>query len=133
MHFQLYSDLHLEFYRGQFPRIPKTAENLILAGDISTSTNMTVLENFFQYCSFNWDRIFYVFGNHEFYGNEAIKILKIRYKKLIEKFDNIILLDNSYVIIDNIAIYGFIGWTIPSTYIIQKGYKELNDYKSIKI
>jgi hypothetical protein len=102
--FQLYSDIHLEFYKS-FPKIKPTAEYLFLAGDIGiiTQPNFT---NFFDYCSENWKHVFYVLGNHEYYNKKSYSKLNTMYKTLFEKYNNIHLLDNSSYELDNIKIIG---------------------------
>jgi predicted phosphohydrolase len=111
---QLYSDLHLELY-SKFPLIRPLANNLFLAGDIG-HYNKQNFKNFFDYCSPKWKNIFYVLGNHEYYINkESIEETTNKYKQFFSNYNNIHLLNNSFVTIDNINIYGSTLWTKPTT------------------
>jgi Calcineurin-like phosphoesterase len=69
MRFQILSDLHLEV--GQQYRtflISVHAPNLILAGDIGRLQDYEPLLHFLERQCANFERVFYVLGNHEFYG-----------------------------------------------------------------
>jgi predicted phosphodiesterase len=70
MKVKLFSDIHLEFA----PFDPGEGEVLILAGDICTAVDLKknnthgkMYREFFDRCSKNFDRVFYVAGNHEHY------------------------------------------------------------------
>jgi predicted phosphodiesterase len=79
---QVLSDIHLEFYK-KFPKFKPLAKYLFLAGDIGTieSKYDQKIINFLSYCSENWEKTFYVLGNHEFYQTN-----KIAKKKKVLKF-----------------------------------------------
>jgi len=148
--FQLLSDIHLELSGGSFPKIPITAPYLILAGDI-TNINHESFGKFFKYCNDNWNKTFYVPGNHEYYSksntihkmksntihemkSNTIHEMKL---KMINHFqdnqlNNIIFLDNgTYEIESNIFIIGSTFWT-PSPYPNNHhGSYSLNDYNMI--
>jgi len=130
MQFQLYSDIHLEMFNGhKFPKITPKADYLILAGNIDRKN----LENFLDYTSKNWERVFYVLGNHEYYySSYTFHLLKDKYKNLCNKFHNVHLCDNSYHIIDDIIIYGFTAWTKPIFKTSEEACLELNDYNEIR-
>lgn len=131
MSFQLYSDIHIELSKNLFPRIPISAKYLILAGDIGKIT-MVNFKEFIKYCSSNWEKVFFVFGNHEFYGSRSIDHLKGQFRTFFDDFENVILLDSEYYILDNLVIYGFTCWT-KSPYTVASIAKQyLNDYKQIK-
>ncbi|KAI1343419.1 phosphoesterase [Xylariaceae sp. FL0016] len=67
--FQVLSDLHLEVGQ-QYSAFdfPKTAPNLILAGDIGLLSNYDAYLGFLHNQTARYDRVFLVLGNHEFYG-----------------------------------------------------------------
>lgn len=151
MSFQVFSDLHLEFY-NKIPQIKPKADYLVLAGDISTVDTLDKLESFFQYCTSRWEKIIYICGNHEFYDeldrnienigensnsldneNNLLVHIKDKYKNICDKFPNIYFLDNNYITINNTVIYGFIGWTPLDSRIIQSGYLNLCDFYNIKL
>lgn len=132
MDFQLYSDIHLEFNPDIFPRVPRRASNLILAGDIGHISQKN-FKDFIEYCSNLFDHVFYICGNHEFYGSKSMESLIIQFRNYMNGFSNVHFLDNSYIIIDNILIYGFTCWTksifqSPASALMSG----LADYKRIK-
>ena len=92
--FQLFSDIHLELLKSsKFPKIKPLTDYLFLAGDIG-KINTPNYELFFDYCSQNWKKVFYVLGNHEFYNsNKDLKTLKKQKQKQLlidaEKIYNI--------------------------------------------
>ncbi|PYI00411.1 calcineurin-like phosphoesterase [Aspergillus sclerotiicarbonarius CBS 121057] len=67
--FQVLSDLHLEINR-QYPlyEIPVCAEHLILAGDIGRLTDYDDYRNFLHKQTEQFQWVFLVPGNHEFYN-----------------------------------------------------------------
>lgn len=133
MSWQVYSDLHFEFYDKKFPIILPEAENLILAGDIVTPARFSELDKLLKYCSDSWGHIYYICGNHEFYDGEDINKIKQKYKELCEKYENVHFLDNSHIVVDGIAIYGFIGWTPLNKYIMREKGAGLCDFYTIKV
>ena len=84
------SDLHLDF-------TPITINNcgadvLIVAGDLGELRSPNFVP-FFQSCSDNFEKTFFVPGNHEFYGGR-IDLVKQKLAEIIGKFPNITLLDD---------------------------------------
>lgn len=131
MKFQIFSDLHLEMKPDTYPIIPRLANIIILAGDIGR-LSMSNYRSFIKYCSETWDKVFYVFGNHEFYSNRSFTTIIEKYKEFFMTFNNVHLLDNSYVEYDGYIFYGFTGWTMP-IFTTSKSAKEvLNDYNYIR-
>lgn len=124
--FQLYSDLHLEFFKN-FLKIPKLEDYLILAGDIS-KIDKANYKPFFDYCSLNWKKVFYVLGNHEYYHSDKTFItLRDDYNKFFKQYENVILLDNSsYEFSDNLRIVGSVLWSNPEATL------DFNDFIKIK-
>jgi hypothetical protein len=138
---QVISDIHLEFYNS-FPKITPIAKYLCLAGDIGTITNEydTKIKKFLSYCSTNWDKIFYVLGNHEFYQTNEFadkktnfEDLEKKYQSICSEFHNVYLLNNSSVQIEpGLNIYGTTLWT--SNYGYPYNLSDiLNDYNMIAI
>ena len=118
MKFQLLSDIHMEFLQ-KFYQIKPIADYLFLAGDIGKLA-LTNYKYFFEYCSKNWKKVFYVLGNHEYYHNyKNINLLNAEYKQFFSKFNNIYLLDNNGVEIEDnnkkYFIYGTTLWSNPKT------------------
>lgn len=138
---QIISDLHLEFYKT-YPKFKPLTKYLFLAGDIGTiqSENDFKVKNFLSYCSANWEKIFYVSGNHEYYQKQkqidnmfSFEELENKYKKICNEFPNVYLLDNeSQEIIPGLNIYGTTLWT--GNYGFPDNLSDhLNDYNLIAI
>jgi hypothetical protein len=146
---QYVSDLHLEFYdKLAFPLVVKpVARYLALAGDIG-KPGYPLFTSFLQYVSHNWDRVFYVPGNHEYYAHKEPKHWKYHapttlfetqelLKKACAPFKNIHFLchDNPSVYLseENVAIIGSTLWThIPDTHCMEAKYG-MNDYRLISM
>jgi predicted MPP superfamily phosphohydrolase len=135
---QILSDIHLEFSHT-FPKIKPHAKYLCLSGDIGTISNKhdVKVKNFLSYCSSNWEKTFYVLGNHEFYQVDDNKIcledLETTYQEICQSFPNVYLLNNNYQeIVPGLNIYGTTLWTnnygFPKT---TPACNMLNDYNMI--
>ena len=138
--FQVISDVHLEFY-STYPKIKPLTKYLFLAGDIGTIKDVKDMriEKFLSYCSKNWEKTFYVLGNHEYYqefGKKNIltfEELEEKYKNICAKFDNIHLLSDSCIEIDKgLNVYGTTLWTCNFGYPYDLS-DVFNDYNNIFI
>lgn len=121
------SDLHLEFSGSIEPRQipPGKDEVLILAGDIGQS-HLEKTKMFFRYVSQNFMKVFYVPGNHEYYGSNTIEKTRELLSQLVSEYPNISLLDRGMEIYQN---YIFIGTTMWS---LMKDFRyKVNDFYSI--
>lgn len=117
---QVLSDMHLEFYKT-YPKFKPIAKYLFLAGDIGTieSKYDNKIKNFLSYCSENWEKTFYILGNHEFYQTNKNASKKKSFEDLVEEyvqicsqFPNVFLLNNSYhEVCPGLNIYGTTFWT----------------------
>jgi predicted phosphodiesterase len=130
---QVFSDIHIELW-NKIPEIPVKAKYLFLAGDICNITH-PLFYPFFDYCSKNWTKIFYVPGNHEYYTKKKnYNELLFEYKyKIWERYKNVYCLDNNYVSLDeeNINIYGATFWTQPPFSTTYDAKISINDYNWI--
>lgn len=103
MLFNLLSDLHLEHSRclkGYKKFVfPKTAPNLLLAGDIGRIQDHEQMKTFLENASDAYQHVFFILGNHEgfraipdrpSYWNAAVTGARL----LAERFDNIHFLNN---------------------------------------
>jgi len=109
---QVYSDIYIESW-NQLPYIPIKAKYLFLAGDICSKNNPLFFK-FLDYCSSNWEKVFYTPGNHEFYiKDKNYNQLAFEYKyDIIKKYKNVFFLDNESVKLnDDIDVYGSTFWT----------------------
>lgn len=138
---QVISDIHMEFYKS-YPKIKPLAKYLFLAGDIGTISDQHDLKvkNFLSYCSLNWEKTFYVLGNHEFYQTKkfahqkiSFEELELKYEQICSEFSNVYLLNNSFQFLEcGINVYGTTFWT--GNYGCTIGIEnELNDYNMIAI
>ncbi len=89
MKFQIMSDLHLEFEGHDLGErfvklLPVEADNLILAGDVFSKPHMDVFDECYDWFQSKWKRVFYVPGNHEYYGSDAL-LLSMKLKKHIRR------------------------------------------------
>jgi len=132
MKFQLISDLHLEFYK-ELPPIKKLvtpqAPNLILAGDICFVKHPLFLP-FFQKLSPLFKRIIYVLGNHEYYIESDLRMdstesIEELVRSKLSGFDNIHLLQKTFLNLGNIIIAGCTLWSYLSQKDFEYGMKPL--------
>ena len=102
MKYYILSDLHNEF--GVFP-VPDDVpeyDAVILAGDIDLGTNGLL------WAARTFDKpVFYVAGNHEFYGGQQYEIVLEELEKL-DTF-HVYFLDNTYI--NEYKIFGATLWT----------------------
>ena len=95
---QIFSDIHIELW-DKLPIIPIKAKYLFLAGDIC-QLNHLLFYPFLSFCSKNWEKVFYIPGNHEFYSNRKnynelnfeydLKIKEDRKPYLVEGVESLI-------------------------------------------
>jgi predicted phosphohydrolase len=74
MKVQYGSDFHLEFpenrrFLTRYPLEP-VAEILVLAGDIVSFNEKEKAREFFDFVSYHYSKVFWVPGNHEYYGSD---------------------------------------------------------------
>ena len=140
MKFQLISDLHLEKY-DKLPNMDKLiipkAKNLILAGDICFAKHDNFLP-FFKKISQLFDKIFYVFGNHEYYTHNfncySIDEVEIYIKEKLEGIENIIILQKDFKELeDDIIIIGATLWSYLSRKDIFAPIKYLSETNFISV
>lgn len=119
------SDLHLEFDYNQLKSDISPGNVLILAGDIisarflninRTDKNSRNIRKKLDHIIDNWfpkfDKILYVMGNHEHYGSfysDTKSILENYFK--YKNCTNIHVLENEYIIHDDIVFIGSTLWT----------------------
>ena len=140
MKIQYCSDLHLEFqenknYLKRFPLKPE-GEMLLLAGDIVLFKTMKEHNDFFDYCSDNFETTYWIPGNHEYYHFDLAdrNVRAENFQPLYEKIrENVILLNNQTVTYKNVELIFSTLWShIPPQfeYIVQQS---VNDFHLIKI
>ena len=133
MKIQYCSDLHLEFkenknYLSKNPIIP-SGEILLLAGDIVPFAIMESHNDFFDFISDNFEKVFWVPGNHEYYyfdvGNKNTSFHeKIR--------SNVSLINNVSVIESNVTFIFSTLWSKISPVNMRPIQQGVSDFKVIK-
>ena len=129
---QVYSDIHIELW-NKVPEIPVKAKYLFLAGDICP-LHHNLFFQFFDYCSLNWEKIFYTPGNHEFYSKKRnYGELDFEYNlKLNERYKNVYYLnDDSVSLNEDFNVYGSVFWTKPPFVSTSQARNSINDYNWI--
>ncbi|CAF2923125.1 unnamed protein product [Rotaria sp. Silwood2] len=126
----LMSDLHLEFNNVIIPEFPVVAPILILAGDIGSPVVPSLQTFLLTQCQ-RFEHIFYVAGNHSFYGG----IYEDRLKQL-QELDNLnprihFLQNKSYLLPNNVRILGTTLWSHVPQETASKIGRCLNDYRLI--
>ena len=140
MKVKILSDLHLEHLDSEYTFDVGSGEVLVLAGDIlvakhlNTDGNLNRIYNsFLNFCSENFKHVFYVFGNHEFYG--------YNYESTFKKVENILpsnihLMNNNTVEIEDWVFIGGTLWTDHNkgnpVNMMENQYV-MNDYHRIRI
>jgi predicted phosphohydrolase len=133
MKIQFASDLHLEFsennrFLKQNPLIP-SGDILILAGDIVLFRLMEQFMDFFKFCSDNFEKTYWIPGNHEYYNGDLADRTGTFMEEIVP---NVHLVNNTSIDTGNTRIIFSTLWT-PITdekaWHIQNG---LNDYRLIK-
>jgi len=140
MKVKVYSDLHLEHYSACQVFPVGEGDVLILAGDILCARHFktdgyihSIYDNFLYECSKNYDKILYVFGNHEYYGYNVEGAKKKILSNLPSNFQ---VLDNDTV---KIGVWNFIGFTLWTDFRnenvleMMDAATVMNDYRSIRI
>jgi predicted phosphodiesterase len=111
---QVFSDLHLERIKAgvDYTALPPKCPYLFLAGDITTIDNVHFIP-FFDYVSKNWERVFYVLGNHEYYNQNSVNIYSIgaKYREALSaRYTNVHLVDRDVIEIGGTRIIGCTLW-----------------------
>ena len=130
MKIAIYSDIHLEFGSKIFYN--PEAEVIIFAGDIDVKAK--AFEKIRQV--YKDQKIIYVNGNHEYYGEHFAKI--IEKSQLEAKKHDINFLNNQLIEIDDLIFYGGTMWTnftlhgnpLSGSFFAKE---KLNDYKKIRV
>lgn len=132
MTFQYASDLHLEFPENrEFLKanpIEPVADILVLAGDIVPFQEIEEHNNFFDYLSDCFEEIYWLPGNHEYYGFDMADKCGT-FNQAIRK--NLFLLNNQSLIVKDIKFIFSSLWSNISeehAFAIQN---QLNDFRRI--
>ena len=132
---QIYSDLHLELTKAM-PKIKPLSPYLFLAGDISKLSSPTFKE-FMNYCNTNWEKTFYIMGNHDYWDTTSnMQDIKRNIINLLQedKLTKIKLIDNNIVELnDDLCVFGSTFWTKSPFETSKVGKMYINDYNMMRI
>jgi predicted phosphodiesterase len=135
MNIRIMSDLHNEFHRDlgnnfEIESLPQDSETtLILAGDIEVGYKNII--KFLTPLKQRFKHVIYIFGNHEFYGDQMWYVKQ----QVINNFKNtnIHILDNTSIEIEDVNFIGSTLWTDLKDPIHEYTSSiNMNDFKKIK-
>ncbi|HXB08279.1 MAG TPA: metallophosphoesterase [Puia sp.] len=130
---QYCSDLHLEFpdnrhFLAARPLLPR-ARILLLAGDIVPFSELPARAAFFDALSANFRRIYWIPGNHEYYGSDASK----RSGSFVEAIrPNLYLLNNTVIEEGDVRLIFSTLWTHITPRFESEIENGLNDFHVIR-
>lgn len=142
MEIQVVSDLHLDFVKSPIKNWRKIVEPvapyLCILGDTIELSNITVFKHFLEKLAPHWKHIILINGNHEFYGYKSRhnkeKLLK-KQARVLKEFDNITLLENSYIDLTEeektVRVAGSVLWSYVPKHAVEDVEWYMNDYRSI--
>lgn len=140
MKLKVLSDLHLEHFTACQVYPVGEGDVLVLAGDILNAKHFktdgyihAVYDRFLDDCSKNYDKVLYVFGNHEYYGYNYEGAKRKIKENLPQNFQ---ILDNDTVKIGDWNFIGFTLWTDfrdENALEMMEAAQVMNDYKVIRI
>lgn len=133
---QFCSDLHLEFddnwnFIKNHPIVP-AGDILVITGDLCYLEQIEDprMKEFFLFLSDSFRAVYYVPGNHEFYGSTDVALLD---KPLCEKIcDNVFLVNNHIEKIDDVVLIFSTLWTHLYGRNIPAIKSKLNDFHLIR-
>jgi predicted phosphohydrolase len=134
MKIQYYSDLHLEFPENknflEHHPIKPIGEILLLADDILPSALHKRTYDFFDFVADNFEAVYWIPGNHEYYHFDIADISFPMYEKFRE---NIFLINNQTITYKNINIICSTMWSHihPQNELVVQ--QNVNDFNLIKM
>lgn len=126
MKIQLVSDIHLEFFKENNFEIP-SGEVLVLAGDIGYP-KLKVYQDFLKQMSTQFEIIFLIAGNHEYYMSNSIKETENIIKDFVSTLPNIIFLQKSSYLYKGVKFIGCTLWSNPTNKLLTF---YMNDFECI--
>ena len=135
MKFQIASDIHLEFQGVDAPAIIPKSDALFLAGDIGKPTKANLAQFLIKMASI-FPNVYYVAGNHEFYGAEYWST-KHALKEICSNIPNLHFMDQDSIVWkgkndERVRIIGCTLWShVPDDEKQDVG-RMLNDYHLIR-
>lgn len=112
MTIQYCSDLHLEFKENKtFLKthpLRLAGEVLLLAGDITPFTHLDEQADFFRYVSDNFEVVYWLPGNHEYYHSDAAKRSEVLNEKIRS---NVFLVNNVSLLYKDVRFIFSVLWS----------------------
>jgi predicted phosphodiesterase len=141
---QYISDIHLECHDKQdkgnlSPEIflKPAAPYLALCGDIGIP-DLKAYSVFLEWCSQNWQQVFLVAGNHEYYNfrvkpSKSMKEKKEKIKEICDKLPNVHFLDcaSFWLEEEKVRILGCTMWTNIHDSVLDLAAIQMNDTRQI--
>lgn len=129
--FTIISDIHLEYIplMKRFGDEHFTGENLLLCGDIG-KPHTKIFNVFLEHCSIKFDRVFFVCGNHEYYGHSMDNVEK-EIERIKEHYPNVYFMNNTVLEFDDFIIAGTTLWSNIPPSIYDEIARVINDYRYI--
>ncbi|MCF7911970.1 MAG: metallophosphoesterase [Candidatus Cloacimonetes bacterium] len=133
MKIQIASDIHLEFpqnrkWLSENPLIPQ-ADLLILAGDTVPYVYSNWAAEFYETINKDFQLVFSIFGNHEFYRGEINTAFPAYYKKIN---DNITQFNNTSILYNDVRFIFTSLWTDVPLRQRSEVQEMMNDYRLIQ-
>jgi len=131
---QLASDIHLEVGHEDLDALIKPkAKYLALIGDIGVVHNPEKYEQFLLLQAKNFEKVFVLSGNHEFYKGEYNAVNEA-INSICDKHESLEFLNARSVMLEGIKVIGACMWSFaPSKEAKDDIGHKLNDYRYIKI
>jgi hypothetical protein len=125
MQFDLISDIYVDELKVDLTTfLAKKSTTLIIAGNVGRaqgpSHNWEKMIAFLTVCCSNYNQVFYVLGDHEYYCEEkvAMDVVLFKIKSLEKLFVNLKILENEYVVLKEkeVVLFGATLWSdIPTS------------------
>jgi hypothetical protein len=139
---QYASDLHLEFAENVIGSVllKPVAPVLALAGDIGRPDKRPY-RDFLRYCSANWDAVFLVAGNHEFYNtrtmhpnrrSDTVPERNMMIDAILAEFPNVHFLDRGRMDFRGVAFLGCTLWSDTRADTL-RAHGAMNDYRLVTV
>ncbi|KAL6079033.1 Metallophos domain-containing protein [Balamuthia mandrillaris] len=129
---QIVSDVHLEHRDNRIPTIPRLAPYLALLGDIGYPDSY-IYKAFLHRMSAQFEKVFVLCGNHEFYTSD-METTKEAVRKVCSEKDNLFFLDRTSMWLDgegSVRILGCTLWSHVTPEQTRAVANSLNDYRLI--
>lgn len=134
MKIQYCSDLHLEFaenknFLAKNP-IQPSGEILLLAGDVIPFHLLKHHDNFFDFVSANYESVYWVPGNHEYYHYDLSDVKNPLYERIRE---NVFLVNNQIIPYKNVNLIFSTMWSNISPRNERVVQQSVSDFSVIKL